>query len=100
MRKSAEPEKREAESRGEMKMELKYCERCGGLWLRECGAGTVYCGNCAGDISELPFPRRRLRGATLPVGQRALVEEFEEHDGEKVDRGSDGGDMEALGGAA
>jgi len=24
-----------------VRRELKYCEHCGGLWVRECGAGVV-----------------------------------------------------------
>jgi hypothetical protein len=30
----------------EILVELKYCERCGGLWLRPQGTDTVYCGGC------------------------------------------------------
>jgi hypothetical protein len=111
MRTSEEPGKRETESQVDLKMELKYCERCGGLWLRECGAGTVYCANCAGDVSELPLPRRRLRGALLPVRRPALIQDYEKQDYEKQDHGkedygktnpgrNDKGDMEAVGGAA
>lgn len=36
------------------KLELKYCERCGGLWIRPQGGQEVYCGNCAKAILELP----------------------------------------------
>jgi len=31
------------EKNGEVRVELKYCEHCGGLWVRERGAGVVYC---------------------------------------------------------
>lgn len=30
----------------EIRVDLKYCERCGGLWLRPRGVGGVYCANC------------------------------------------------------
>jgi LSD1 subclass zinc finger protein len=30
----------------EILIELKYCERCGGLWLRPQGAERVYCAGC------------------------------------------------------
>jgi Zn-finger nucleic acid-binding protein len=30
----------------EIQVELKYCERCGGLWLRLQGAEGVYCASC------------------------------------------------------
>jgi len=42
-----------------IQLELKYCERCGGLWMRECGSENRYCGSCALQIAEYPTPRRR-----------------------------------------
>ena len=30
----------------ENSVELKYCERCGGLWLRRPGHDEVHCGRC------------------------------------------------------
>ena len=33
-------------------MELKYCERCGGLWLRQQGEDGVYCAPCERQASE------------------------------------------------
>jgi hypothetical protein len=38
----------------ETRFELKYCERCGGLWLRPVGGGQVYCVGCAREIADLP----------------------------------------------
>ena len=35
-------------------VELKYCERCGGLWLREVGLDGVYCDTCAPKMAILP----------------------------------------------
>jgi hypothetical protein len=35
-------------------LELKYCERCGGLWLRTRGSEDVLCGSCAARGTELP----------------------------------------------
>jgi hypothetical protein len=82
---SKESEKKSA------RVELKYCERCGGLWLRECGAGVVYCANCQPLVAELPPPKKKPQRVTLPVRQHTAVEDFEvEGDG----------DMEAAGGAA
>ena len=34
-------------------VELKYCERCGGLWLRRPGQDVVYCGRCRAQRAEL-----------------------------------------------
>ncbi len=39
--------------------ELKYCERCGGLWLRPREAAAVYCHACARQMADIA--RRRLR---------------------------------------
>ena len=40
------------------KLELKYCERCGGLRLRTYGSHEVYCARCAQAISEMPAAHR------------------------------------------
>jgi Zn-finger nucleic acid-binding protein len=37
----------------EIAVELKYCERCGGLWLRRQGTADVYCGGCCARLTEL-----------------------------------------------
>lgn len=45
-----------------IQMELKYCERCGGLWLRLRGSDLVYCPPCAVALAGLArdprFPHR------------------------------------------
>lgn len=52
----------------EIQIELKYCERCGGLWLRRQGADGVYCASCRVRLAAMPnleeapppdVPRRR-----------------------------------------
>ena len=61
----------------EIRVGLKYCERCGGLWLRRQGTGGVYCGGCRarftgiGNLEEAPprnvRPRKTgARGAKVP----------------------------------
>jgi Zn-finger nucleic acid-binding protein len=40
----------------EVQLELKYCERCGGLWLRPVHAADVFCARCAPEMAELPAP--------------------------------------------
>jgi hypothetical protein len=45
----------------EIHVELKYCERCGGLWLRPQGADGVYCAGCRAHLEAMPNP-----GAALP----------------------------------
>lgn len=77
---------------GHVRVELKYCEHCGGLWVREGGAGA-YCEKCASKVADLPVPKKRGRQATLPVRRQTVVEDcaFE------IPEGSD---LEAAGGVA
>jgi ribosomal protein L37AE/L43A len=76
------------------RMELKYCEHCGALWLRECGAGIVYCENCQPKVADLPLPKKKPGRVTLPVRREALVEDYDVEDS--------GGetDLEGVGGVA
>jgi len=37
---------------------LKYCERCGGLFLRRVGDLEVYCVPCAPAVREMASPRK------------------------------------------
>ena len=39
-------------------LELKYCERCGGLWLRCKGDWEVYCATCIPIMAEFPLSWR------------------------------------------
>ena len=38
----------------EIQVELKYCERCGGLWLRPQRTYGVYCGSCRACLAAMP----------------------------------------------
>jgi hypothetical protein len=42
-------------------VELKYCERCGGLWLRPKQETEIYCPGCVPQMAELPRGRRQCR---------------------------------------
>ncbi len=42
-------------------LELKYCERCGGLWLRAKGANQVYCPSCRARMAAMPRPPEEAR---------------------------------------
>jgi hypothetical protein len=77
----------------ECRVELKYCEHCGGLWLRECGAEGVYCPKCQPKVADLPISKKPHR-VILPVRRRTLVEGYE------FDQTDDGMDFDAVGGAA
>jgi len=37
-------------------LELKYCERCGGLWFRRKGESQAYCESCLLQMSEMAGP--------------------------------------------
>ena len=37
-----------------IQLELKYCERCGSLWVRETGSAEVFCFPCVVKMQELP----------------------------------------------
>jgi hypothetical protein len=80
--------------RKEVGVELKYCEHCGALWVRECGVG-LYCKNCQAAVAELPAPKKRAGRLILPVQPRTVVEDFEYEI--EVD---DLNDFEAAGGVA
>jgi Zn-finger nucleic acid-binding protein len=36
-----------------LQLELKYCERCGGLWLRPRGSELIFCAGCAEAMAGL-----------------------------------------------
>ncbi len=79
----------------QVRMELKYCEHCGGLWVREGGAG-VYCDRCAPKVADLPTPRplpKRVKKVTLPSGRETVLRDYAfDH--------PESSDMEAAGGVA
>jgi hypothetical protein len=62
--------------KGGTQVELKYCERCGALGIRESGSGQVYCKNCLPAIGELPVPRNP-GGAALAVNPLLEPEDLE-----------------------
>jgi Zn-finger nucleic acid-binding protein len=55
----------------EISLELKYCERCGGLWLRPAGGDQIYCRVCAGAMAELPPSSLEIRHRTAPSRRRS-----------------------------
>jgi hypothetical protein len=79
-----------------VRKELKYCEHCGGLWVRECGAGVVYCENCQPRVADLPIPKKKQGRIKMPVRAHTQVEDY------SVERWDDNEEMEfeAAGGVA
>lgn len=49
-----------------LSLELKYCERCGGLWLRPVGGEQIYCAACGRAMAELPPASTDVRSASAP----------------------------------
>ena len=85
----------EGNKNNEVGVELKYCEHCGGLWVRERGAGVVYCDNCQPKVADLPIPKKKPGRVILPVRPHTAVEDYEfEIDVEDLT------DFEAAGGVA
>lgn len=56
-----------------VQLELKYCERCGGLWLRRQGVSDVCCASCAELAPEFRMVRRSKRRPILPVNRNGLA---------------------------
>jgi Zn-finger nucleic acid-binding protein len=66
----------------EIQVELKYCERCGGLWLRPRGTNGVYCTSCRLRLAAMPNPgeapprkarsRRKARARATDVQREDL----------------------------
>lgn len=66
-------------------MDLKYCERCGGLWLRRRDSEEVYCSECGPKMAAVKVSRRgsersesgRLSGDRVEVRELMAVSEGE-----------------------
>jgi hypothetical protein len=57
-------------STSELCFELKYCERCGGLWLRPVAGGQIYCVACGRQMAELPPTSQGPETARMSRGPR------------------------------
>lgn len=60
----------------EVRVELKYCEHCGGLWVRERGTGMVYCEKCQRNVDDLPIQKKRPGRVRLPRAAQSVAEEY------------------------
>jgi hypothetical protein len=49
-----------------IRVDLKYCEACGALWVRPRGCDTPYCGRCASVVAELSRTDRRKPERSRP----------------------------------
>lgn len=80
--------------RGGGSLELKYCERCGGLWLRPVGGEQIYCTICSRAMAELPPASTETTRPRLPA------EKEWEFDAGVESEEMRGIDLDASGGAA
>jgi len=68
----------------EIQVELKYCERCGGLWLRPLGTDGVYCASCRVRLSAMPnpgeAPPRKARGRKARMQGTAVQQDAKGED--------------------
>jgi hypothetical protein len=62
--------KQEGKVTTEAQFELKYCERCGGLWLRPVGGEQIYCVVCSRQMADLPPASYEVGRATMKKGPR------------------------------
>ena len=62
---------------GSIQLELKYCERCGALWLRPKGSDLVFCAGCARALAGLgPGLRLVPRRDSRPAGDHPTQTAF------------------------
>jgi Zn-finger nucleic acid-binding protein len=59
------------ERSGEIIIELKYCERCGGLWFREAGSNANLCGPCTNE--EPALARRYAQREQQAAAEREWI---------------------------
>ena len=68
----------------QVKMDLKVCEGCGGLWVRNGGEPGVYCRHCTMILAEFPAPRAKVameRKRRAPFHQLRLVKQLNQSGG-------------------
>jgi hypothetical protein len=65
----------EALAAGSIQLELKYCERCGALWLRPQGSDLVFCGSSALVMAGLA-PNSRFLNDQRSTGFRPVEQAF------------------------
>jgi len=79
---------REGKGADTLRLELKYCERCGGLWLRPVGGEQIYCVACARGMAELPPASHEAEAERVPRGAQWGVH-ADDRDGYGEDEGED-----------
>lgn len=61
---------------GRIRVELKYCERCGGLWFRRSESGASLCGPCTVEEPRVSG-RYRMQEQSIGKGKEENRESFD-----------------------
>jgi hypothetical protein len=56
-----------------IQLELKYCEYCGGLWLRQKGQTEIYCSSCLPCVTRCAVANGSRSKARLPVNRAIRI---------------------------
>ena len=59
---------------GSIQLELKYCERCGALWLRPKGSNLGFCASCAVVMAGLAPNSRFLKQRQSAISRSQTAE--------------------------
>jgi hypothetical protein len=59
---------------GSIQLELKYCERCGALWLRPKGSELVFCAPCTLAMAGLAPRARGFGQHRCTVSENVIVD--------------------------
>ncbi len=76
-------------------LELKYCERCGSLWLREADSGGIYCARCIAAVGRMAPSTRQRNTARVPGSEYGAQLPPENSTQADLKDASDGDDLEA-----
>jgi Zn-finger nucleic acid-binding protein len=82
----------------EIQVELKYCERCGGLWLRAQGTNGIYCVSCCAWLAAARSPARQPLRSRKPW--RRKEREPQQSKGVGSERGQNLSEIDYLQGVA
>ncbi len=55
-------------------MDLKYCDRCGALFLRPQESEVLFCPSCEVEMVELPLPSSKVSRAYRPRARKIGAE--------------------------
>lgn len=71
----------------EESFELKYCERCGALWLRPVSGALIYCVGCSHEMAQLPPSSSEVERIRTPRGVQQ-ENDGDRYEGDEINLGS------------